>query len=204
MCTSETAHGCEHETNVDDLEAMSDAALVVAVGRWHREALAEIYRRHAGAVFGLARQVVGSEDLAQDVVQEVFLRLWDRPERYDPERGSLRSYVLADCHGRSVDLVRSERARKQREERDARLTAEGGYDIDRELWDTVVGEHVRQALRLLSDRQREAIHLAYFGGHTYRDVAAVLGEPEGTVKSWIRTGLARLRTELAEAGVGWN
>ena len=99
----------------EDLTEASDAALVVAIGRWRQDALAEAYRRHAGAVFGLASRVVSARTLAEEVVQEVFLRLWDTPDRFDPERGSLRSYLLAQCHGRSVDLVRSEQSRRTRE-----------------------------------------------------------------------------------------
>lgn len=186
----------------DDLADASDAALVVAIGRWRQEALAEAYRRHAGAVFGLARRVVGDRVLAEEIVQEVFLRLWDHPDRFDAERGSLRSYLLAQCHGRSVDLVRSESSRRNREEREHRQRAEGGYDLEHEVWDLAVADHVRQALTALPEEERRAIELAYFGGHTYREVAELLGQPEGTVKSRIRAGLRRLRGDLADAGIG--
>ena len=84
---------------------MSDAALVLAIARYHQEALAEAYRRHAGAVFGLARRLLGDQALAEEIVQEVFLRLWNDPDRFDPLRGSLRSYLLAHTHGRAVDAV---------------------------------------------------------------------------------------------------
>ncbi len=184
----------------------SDGALVVAIGRWREEALAEAYRRHAGAVFGLARRVVNDTALAEEVVQEVFLRLWNTPERFDPDRGSLRSFLLAQTHGRAVDLLRADSSRRRREEREARETAEAGYDIEHQVWDLAIAEHVKAALAVLSDDERRAIELAYFGGHTYREVATVLGTPEGTVKSRIRTGLRRMREGLAEAGIGasWN
>jgi RNA polymerase sigma-70 factor (ECF subfamily) len=186
----------------DDLTEVSDAALVVAIGRFRQDALAEAYRRHAGAVFGLATRVTRDRTLAEEVVQEVFLRLWDHPERFDAERGSLRSYLLAQCHGRSVDLLRSESSRRNREERDHRRTAEAGYDLEHEVWDLVVADHVKDALDRLNDGERLAIELAYFGGLTYREVAARLGQPEGTVKTRIRAGLRRLREDLAESGVG--
>lgn len=186
----------------DDLTDASDALLVVAIGRWRQDALAEAYRRHAGAVFALSQRLVNDRTLAEEVVQEVFLRLWDNPDRFDPERGSLRSYLLAQCHGRSVDLIRSEQSRRNREERDHRQRAEAGYDLEHEVWDLAVAEHVREVMAELPDDERRAIELAYFGGLTYRQVAEVLGAPEGTVKSRIRSGLRRLRGGLAQAGVG--
>ncbi len=189
-----------------NLREASDAALVVAIGRWHQDALAEAYRRHAGAVYGLAHRVLGDVAPAEEVVQEVFLRLWTQPEKYDPERGSLRSYLLAQSHGRAVDLLRSESSRRQREERQARETAEGGYDIEREVWDLSVADHVKQVVSRLPKEERAAIELAYFGGHTYREVAKLLHQPEGTVKSRIRAGLKRMRLVLDETDlrVAWQ
>src|SRR5580704_12474906 len=106
----------------------SDPSLVLAVARFDESALAELYRRHAGAVFALAKRVLWDQAMAEEVVQEVFLRFWGQPERYDSERGSLRSYLLALTHGQAVDLLRSEGSRREREKRDARETAEAGYD----------------------------------------------------------------------------
>lgn len=185
----------------EDLTEVSDAALAVGIARYRQEALAEAYRRHAGAVYGLARRLLQVDSLAEEVVQEVFLRLWNHPDRYDPARGTLRSFLLAHTHGRAVDMLRSEGARRQREEREARITAEAGYDIDHEVWDVATAERVRSALDALPEGERAAIELAYFGGLTYREAASRLGAPEGTVKSRIRTGLKRLRGELTAAGV---
>ena len=185
----------------DDWPQASDAALVVAIARWRQEALAEAYRRHAGAVLALAQRVLRDRSLAEEVVQEVFLKLWNQPERYDPERGTLRSFLLAQAHGRAVDALRSESARRNREEKEARQTAEGGYDLEHQVVDLTVAEQVRTALSSLQDGEREAIELAYFGGHTYRQVASILGQPEGTVKSRIRLGMRHLRDALGDAGV---
>lgn len=182
-----------------DLAGLGDAQLVVAVGRYRQEALAEVYRRHAGAVYGLAKRVTGDAAEAQDVAQEVFLRLWNQPDRYDPARGTLRTYLLTQCHSRAVELLRSRAARLRREEREARLTAAAGYDLDREIADLAVAEQITQALDTLPSEERRVIELAYFGGHTYREVASLLDQPEGTVKSRIRNGLSRLRQHLAQS-----
>ncbi|MGI9645414.1 MAG: sigma-70 family RNA polymerase sigma factor [Ilumatobacteraceae bacterium] len=184
-----------------DYSEASDAALVVSIGRYQQAALAEAYRRHAGAVFGLSKRLLGDHSRAEEVVQEVFVRLWNEPNRYDPERGSLRSFLLAHTHGRSVDIIRSDVARRNREERESLEQAEAGYDLAREVWDMALAGHVREALTNLQPGERDAIELAYFGGKTYKEVAEELGQPEGTVKSRIRAGLKRLRTDLVEAGV---
>ena len=191
------------------LQDLSDGGLVVAIGRYREDALAEAYRRHAGAVFALAKRVLCDLTAAEEVVQEVFLRLWTQPDKFDPDRGSLRSYLLAQTHGRSVDLLRSDTSRRRREEREARQTAESGYDLEHEVWDLALAEQVKEVVAELPGAERRAIELAYFGGHTYREVATLLGEPEGTVKSRIRAGLKRMRASLkssdfTDTDVAWN
>ncbi len=203
--SSGSGSGAEQRTAMgapDDLSTAGDAVLVVAISRYRQEALAEAYRRHAGSVYALSKRLLIDATLAEEVVQEVFLRLWNTPDKYDPDRGTLRSYLLAQCHGRSVDLLRSETSRRRREERDVRRTAEAGYDVEHEVVDLEVAERVQRALGTLPEGERQAIALAYFGGHTYREVAEMLDQPEGTVKSRIRAGLKRLRTELVGAGLG--
>lgn len=179
---------------------ISDSVLLVSVGRGDQQALAELYQRHAGSVFHVALRVLSVRGLAEEVVQDVFTRLWQAPERFDPARGSLRSFLLAQGHNRAVDIVRSESARRRRECSDSHATT-APYVLEDEAVDSAVGQEVREAVETLSKDEREAISLAYFGGHSYTEVATLLDLPVGTAKSRIRSGLARLRTVLVEAGI---
>jgi len=178
----------------------SDFTLVVAVARRDQAALGALFHRYGGSVFCAALRVLSSRNLAEEVVQDVFVRLWRNPERFDPARGRLRPFLLAQAHSRAVDIVRSESARRRREERGANAV-ETQAAVEDDVLDFVVGEKVREAVAALCRTEREAISLAYFGGHTYVEVASLLGVPEGTAKSRIRSGLTRLRPALVEAGV---
>jgi RNA polymerase sigma-70 factor (ECF subfamily) len=113
---------------------------------------------------------------------------------------------MTKAHSRSIDVLRSESARRVREERTVRETAAAGYDIEHQAWDLAVADHVKEAVGSLPADERTAIEMAYFGGHTYREVASLLGEPEGTIKSRIRSGLRRLRPLMVQQGVetAWN
>lgn len=177
-------------------QSMDDTALVVAVGRFQEQALAEVYRRHGGSAYALASRVLRDDARAEEVTQDVFLRLWEQPERFDPSRGSLRSYLLVQAHRRAVDLLRQDTARTERHARAAQMEAAPGYSLEDEIWDLTVSERVKEAFASLPDGERNAIELAYFGGHTYREVASILAEPEGTIKSRIRSGLRRLQGPL--------
>jgi len=186
---------------MQEIGDVSDAQLVTAVARYSEVALAEVYRRHGGAVYGLARRVLNNASEAEDVTQEVFLRLWNQPDRFDPTRGSLRSFLLAQSHARAVDAVRSLNSRRLRESKDAHRTASAAYDMSHEVWDLALADKVAGALAQLPGEERRAIELAYFEGRTYIEVAELLDQPEGTVKSRIRNGMRRMRAALVEAGI---
>ena len=164
-------------------------------------ALAEVYDQYASFVFGLARRVIGEPRGAEDVTQEVFVVLWERPEFFDPTRGTLRTWLATLAHRRAVDYVRREEARRRRSQRDAARRATAVPDVEEIATAILTAEQVRAALDALPAEQREAIELAYFGGRTYREVAVELGIPEGTAKSRLRLGLRRVAAALTEAGV---
>jgi RNA polymerase sigma-70 factor (ECF subfamily) len=113
----------------------------------------------------------------------------------------LRSFLLAQSHARAVDVIRSLNSRRLREAKDAQRTASAEYDMDNEVWDLALADQVSRALGELPDEERRAIELAYFDGHTYVEVAELLDQPEGTIKSRIRNGMRRMRAALVESGV---
>jgi RNA polymerase sigma-70 factor (ECF subfamily) len=182
----------------DRLEDVDDGQLVVAIAGGDDAAMAEVVRRHREPVVAFARRLVGDHARAEEIGQEVFVRLWERADRFDPQRGVLRAFLLAMAHGRALDVVRSDVARHRREERDVVGVRSSGRGADDQVVARSVAEAVRNALSLIPESERRAVQLAYFDGQSYRAVASTLGEPEGTVKSRIRSGLARLRTALAD------
>jgi RNA polymerase sigma-70 factor, ECF subfamily len=180
---------------------LPDAELVRAVAAGDQPALGEIYRRYAGAVWAVAKRVCNDRALAEDVSQTVFTDLWRRPGRFDPARGSLRPWLVAQAHARAVDTVRSETARQRRQDREGRFAPVAEVDVESTVHVAALGEEVRRAVEQLSADEREAIVLSYFGGHSYRETAELLGAPEGTVKTRIRRGLLGLRRALEAQGV---
>jgi len=177
---------------------VSDEALVEAVARADDDALGELYDRFGKVAYGLAYRILQDAALAEDAVQEAFLQIWRSAGSYEPERAKASTWLLTFVHRRAVDLVRREERRRTAPAESAPEPSSAGPD------ETVVarsrGEIVRAALKGLPADQREAIELAYYGGLTQSELAERLGQPLGTIKSRMFTGLNRLRVLLAEAG----
>jgi RNA polymerase sigma-70 factor, ECF subfamily len=174
-----------------------DEAIVSAIDNGEEHALRLAYEQHAAAVLGVALGVLRDPARAEDVTQEVFLRLWDRPERFRPERGTLRTFLQMDAHGRSVDMIRSANAASRRDGVDhVERTSAAAAGTEELAMTEIVSAEVRAALLSLPDEQRLPITLAFFDGYSYRDVADLLSVPEGTVKSRIRAGMQRLRLSM--------
>ena len=163
-------------------------------------ALTEIYDQFGSYVYGLAARVIGDRRAAEDITQDVFLSMWERPEAFEPDRGRLRTFVGTLAHRRAIDFVRREEARRRRSARDAAAMLPIP-DVDELAMAIVTAEQVRAEVERLPAEQREAIELAYFGGRTYRQVAEELGIPEGTAKSRMRLGLRRIADALGAIGV---
>ncbi|HET6794525.1 MAG TPA: sigma-70 family RNA polymerase sigma factor [Acidimicrobiales bacterium] len=176
------------------MEGQEDGLLAARMAAGDEEALAEAFERFGALVYGLARRVTGDSSVAEDVVQEVFVALWKRPDRFDPERGSLRAYLGVQAHRRAVDAVRRDTRRSQREVRqfDGGSCAGHGDPLDAAM----VTEVVKEAIGRLPAEQRRVVELTYYGGRSNREVASFLGIPEGTVKSRLRLAQSKLGTLL--------
>lgn len=178
----------------DRVLAASDAELASALCAGELSALDEVFRRHATKVADAVRRAAGGY-YVDDVVQEVFLSLWRAPERFQANRGSLAAYLVMMTRTKAIDAVRSNQAWRRRHLRhdDQRTPSAEVEDV---VMAGVSADDLGAALRALPMAERVAIELAYFGGYTYREVAAQLNEPEGTIKSRIRSGLRRLEVAL--------
>jgi RNA polymerase sigma-70 factor (ECF subfamily) len=184
-------------------EDLGDADVLRRIRAGDRAAVDDLYARFRRPAFALARRILADDSLAEDVLQEVFLSVWRDPAAYDRARGSVAAWLLAVVHHKAVDAVRREESQRRRQARaEAELALSepvAGRDVDEEAWTRVVAERVRTALGGLSTPQREALTLAYFGGYTQREVAALTGAPLGTVKTRMLAGMRRLKQELGDA-----
>lgn len=173
----------------------AERVLVERLSGGDEAALADLYDRYGGFVYGLAVRTLLDRQAAEDVTQEVYVSLWEHPERIQPGRGTLRGFLGSVTHRRAVDHIRREEARRRREARVAPQEGEAP-DMAEAVIRSDTNRTVHEALEVLPEDQRQALELAYFHGYTYRQVADALGIPEGTAKSRLRRALARIAETL--------
>lgn len=182
---------------------VDDVTLVQRIRGGDQVAFSDLTVRYQRPAFSLARRICADEQIAQDVVQEVMLAFWKDPSRFDPQRGSFATWLMTLVHHKSVDAVRREASIRRRTVAPAEdgddWSAPPGPGADQDALGRLVAGQVRDALHGLPEDQRKALALAYFGGYTQREVAALMEVPLGTVKSRMFTGLARLRSVLGPA-----
>lgn len=184
---------------MSDASLREDAELVADVAVGDEAALEALYQRYGGACYRLSRRILDDAQLAEDVVQQVFLALW-QGGGYDRSRGAVSTWLMSITHHKAVDALRREAGRRKRLADDQELveveaTGPGPADA---AWTRLRADRTRAALRGLPPEQREVLLLAYYGGYTQREIADMTGLPLGTVKSRTLLAMQRLRTRLRD------
>lgn len=183
----------------DDGSATVDHAgsLLERVANGDQAAFGELYDLLSPRVFGLILRVLVDRSQSEEVLQEVFLEIWQSAAKFAPNKGQGRSWILTIAHRRAVDRVRSAQASTNRDVRAGLRDLDVDHDsVAEQVEMRIEGERVARALASLPDAQREALTLAYYGGYSQSEIAALVGSPLGTIKTRMRDGLSRLRNEM--------
>ncbi|MDQ6665644.1 MAG: sigma-70 family RNA polymerase sigma factor [Acidobacteriota bacterium] len=176
----------------------SDPGLAERLKRRDPQAMAELYDRFGRLAYSVIRSIVRDSSIAEDLVQETFLRVWNRVQAFDSERGALGSWLLAVARNRAIDHIRSSSARMDRSafELEEREHPALFVDMEKKIHDSSQAKLIRDALAKLNQNQQKVIELAYYEGLSQTEMAERMGQPLGTVKTWVRSALKSLRDEL--------
>jgi RNA polymerase sigma-70 factor, ECF subfamily len=178
-------------------EAVSPDVLLGRVATGDQQAFSDLYDRLSGRVLGLVTRLLRDHAQSEEVTQEVFLEVWQNATRFDRERGSAASWILTMAHRRAVDRVRASQSSHDRDTRVGIRDYEAGFDsVTESVEIRIEHERVSRALARLTEFQRQAVQLAYYGGYSHSEMAAMLDVPIGTVKTRLRDGMIRLRDEM--------
>jgi RNA polymerase sigma-70 factor (ECF subfamily) len=190
-------------TNVADF---SDAEVISLIASGDTRALEVLYDRYSRVVYSFAVRIVSDAELAEEVLQEVFFRVWQQGSAFTSSRGSLITWLLSITHNLAIDEVRKRNRRPQKADSEDPELVLGGVadtsadaDVEEEVWLSGVRTAINSALARLPAEQRDVIELAYFRGMTQREIAEVLGQPLGTIKTRMRLGLQKLREQLGDS-----
>lgn len=193
-----------------DYQGLSDQQLMMRLAERDANALTTIYGRYARPIYSLAIRIMGKPERAEEVVQEVFIKLWRKPHSYDPQRGAFINWVLGVTHNQAIDELQRERNHERSVSHSLPTAGEEELSIDvpdptadpaDQAWYSVRLDIVREALMRLPQAQREVIELAYFSGLTQVEIAVRLAEPLGTIKTRTRLALQKLKVILEEEGL---
>ena len=184
-----------------DLTTVSDADLITLVAQGDQGALETLYERYSRAVFSFSLRIVGDAQVAEEILQEVFVRAWQQGGSFQTARGTLITWLLSITHNLSIDEVRRRKRRPQKSESEdpdliLAMLPDESLDVEEEVWLSSLRVSIQQAMQQLPAAQRESIELAYFQGLTQREIAEMLGEPLGTIKTRMRLGMLKLREQL--------
>jgi RNA polymerase sigma-70 factor (ECF subfamily) len=183
---------------MDSAQPLDDRLLAERLRSGDREALGLLYDRYASVAMAVAVRVVADRELAEDLVHDAYVAVWQKIDRFDPSRGSLRSWLLTIVRNRAIDRLRGTRPSMEVGEADEQSLLRTGPNP---TWEAAAARRsaveLRRALGSLPDEQRQAVELAYFGGRTYREIAQLTGVPQGTANGRLRLALAKLRDSLS-------
>ena len=177
-------------------QGLNDGALISAIRSGNQDAMAELYDRYSGVVYAVALRVLGETTAAEDILQEVFMQLWRNPGAFDSGRGNLAPWLAVIARNRAVDMLRKRRPQTEMTETVVSVEPDMAGDADRGR----AVEKVRAVLKEMPAPQRSALEMAYFEGYSHSEISEKTGEPLGTIKSWVRRGLGRLKRCLDSAG----
>ena len=186
--------------DVDEVVPVSPNDLLARVAEGDQSAFGQLYDLLAPRVLGLARRLLKDFAQSEEVTQEIFLEVWQTAKRYDANKGSAATWILTMTHRRTVDRIRSSQSTRDRDTKIGIRDYETEYDsVSESVEIKVEHERVEKALSRLTELQRQAVTLAYYGGYSHSEVAEMLSVPIGTVKTRLRDGMIRLRDELGVA-----
>ncbi len=185
-----------------DYKKFDDESLIRLIAKSQADALGELYDRSSRLVFGMARHAVGDQALAEEITQDVFMRIWNKASTYQAEQGKVASWIAGITRNRAIDEYRHQKARLDGNslslEELPLFDPPDSLNVEGEIDTRIKEQRIQKALSLLPKEQREVLAMAYFRGYTHEEAAAALGEPLGTVKTRIRLGMQKLRQLLEE------
>jgi len=181
----------------------NDSDLARRLQRREQQAMADLYDRFGRLAYSIVYAIVHDTGVAEDLVQETFLRVWNRAAGFDPDRGALGPWLLAVARNRAIDYIRSASARMDRNlfELDEHESATHFVDMEREVLNADAARRIKTAMAKLNENQRKVIELAYYEGLSQTEMAERMGQPLGTVKTWVRSALKNLKDELGGGAV---
>ncbi|CAN5887210.1 sigma-70 family RNA polymerase sigma factor [soil metagenome] len=181
---------------------LADEELISLVENDDPQAFAVLYDRHSRAAYSLAYRLMGQRQAAEDLIQEVFLRVWRSTGSFRAERGSVRTWILSIVHHRGVDMVRSGASRRRTQDKvEASAEMSQPSEAFSEAWRNSQRDQVRQALKTLPPEQVKILELAYFSGYTHVEIAELTELPLGTVKGRMRLGLKKIKEYFDSKGM---
>jgi RNA polymerase sigma-70 factor (ECF subfamily) len=185
-----------------DYKQFDDQAIIRLIARSQESALSELYDRYSRLIYSMALNVVGNPEIAEEITQDIFIRIWDHADTYQAEKAKVVTWIASMTRYRSIDVVRRQEVRPEGHsvpwDTEPPTHETAPINVEEEVEISQRRRRVRQAISLLPEEQRQALTYAYFQGYTHREIAEAMGEPLGTIKTRIRLAMQKLRQILEQ------